>query len=63
MRLINAFTRAGRPYGLVLLVHEGHNDDAISAYARERMTSYLVEHLTPELIHWLLVSGPPSPQR
>jgi dipeptidyl aminopeptidase/acylaminoacyl peptidase len=47
MRLINAFTRAGRPYDLVLLVHEGHNDVATSAYAQERMINYLVEHLKP----------------
>jgi dipeptidyl aminopeptidase/acylaminoacyl peptidase len=47
MRLINALTRAGRPYDLVLLVHEGHNDVATSAYAQERMTNYLVEHLKP----------------
>jgi hypothetical protein len=31
----------------VLLVHEGHNDVATSAYAQERMANYLIEHLKP----------------
>jgi len=47
MRLIDALTRTGRPYDLLLLVHEGHNDVATNSYAQERMTKYLVEHLRP----------------
>ena len=47
MRLIDALTGAGRPYDLLLLVHEGHNDVATSSYAQERMTKYLVEYLRP----------------
>lgn len=47
MRLIDALTRADKPYDLALLVHEGHNDVAANVYAQERMTNYLVEHLKP----------------
>jgi dipeptidyl aminopeptidase/acylaminoacyl peptidase len=47
MRLIDALTTAGKPYDLVLLVHEGHNEVASSPYAWERMKNYLVEHLKP----------------
>jgi len=45
MRLIDALTRADRPYDLSLLVHGGHNDVETDAYVQERMTKYLVEHL------------------
>jgi dipeptidyl aminopeptidase/acylaminoacyl peptidase len=47
MRLIYALVRAGRPYDLMLLVHEGHNDVATSSYARESLAKYLMEHLKP----------------
>jgi dipeptidyl aminopeptidase/acylaminoacyl peptidase len=47
MRLIYALERAGRPYDLILLVHEGHNDVATSSYAQERLAKYLIEHLRP----------------
>ena len=50
MKLVEALTRAGKPYDLIIMPEVGHSPQGASrAYRNRRIIRYFVEHLKPEL--------------
>ena len=50
MKMVEALTRADKPYDLIILPEVGHSPQGASrAYRNWRIIRYFVEHLKPEL--------------